>query len=329
MDPIADILETMQMTSVLCVRLDATAPWAFQREVQKSELAHSGRLDGLSDYAHVAMVSRGGCWMKMENEAKPYALTSGDCFLLAPGTSYALGDTPYTMPTNSIDDMMERGRTQSALSIGGGGASTTIICGSFRFKRLATKPLSMFLPRLILTRDDQTRSLTLSSTIQMLSSEMAGQRVGRSVAVTRLVDLLLINMIRAYVETAQGCPEGAWLHAIFDPKIGPALSLIHAHIAKPWTVEALASEAGMSRSAFAARFKELLGQPPLDYVAEWRMQKAAQRLSAGKPISETAKAVGYDSDAAFSKAFKRILGLSPRNYVGAVASERGTGFFAS
>ena len=106
------------------------------------------------------------------------------------------------------------------------------------------------------------------------------------------------------------------MHAIFDHKIGPALKAIHADVAKVWTVETLASEAGMSRSAFAARFKELLGQPPLDYVADWRMQKAIHQLSAGKSISEAAKSVGYDSDAGFSKAFKRILGTSPRNYAG-------------
>jgi AraC-like DNA-binding protein len=150
----------------------------------------------------------------------------------------------------------------------------------------------------------------------MLASEMAEQRPGSGVVVNRLTDVLLVKMIRAHVEmNPDSCLEGPWLRAIFDPKIGLALRAIHGKVDMAWTVEALASAAGMSRSAFAAHFKDLLGQPPLEYVADWRMQKAVQLLHRGKGISEAARSVGYESDAAFSKAFKRILGVTPSAYV--------------
>jgi len=198
MDPITDIVETMKITGAMCLRLEATAPWSLRRHGQNSEpLSTEMNSEGLTDYACLGMVSRGSCYLKIEGESKPTSLGGGDCFLLAPDVSCALSDTPYTVQTTSVEEMINHGRTQSVWSIGGGGASTTITFGLFRFKRAAIMPLSMLLPRLILVREDQTRTLALNSTIQLLNGEMSGQRIGWSVAVTRLTDLLLINMIRA------------------------------------------------------------------------------------------------------------------------------------
>ena len=124
-----------------------------------------------------------------------------------------------------------------------------------------------------------------------------------------------IQVLRAHIASGPERNKG-WLRAVFDPQMGTALSAIHDSVKTPWTVESLAEAAGMSRSAFAARFKELLGQTPLEYVTEWRMQKAMQLLQQrDKKLIDVARSVGYESDAAFSKAFKRVVGANPGEYI--------------
>jgi AraC-like DNA-binding protein len=141
---------------------------------------------------------------------------------------------------------------------------------------------------------------------------MTDQAPGSGIVANRLAEVLFIQTIRAHTASAADCSNPGWLRSIFDPQIGAALKSIHENVDHPWTVESLAEAAGMSRSAFAAHFKDLLGQAPLEYVTEWRMQKAVRLLQQpDKKLLEIAKRVGYESDAAFSKAFKRVLGVTP------------------
>ena len=152
--------------------------------------------------------------------------------------------------------------------------------------------------------------------MQALASEMAEQAPGSEVVATRLAEVLFIQALRAHIASGVGWRNKGWLRAIFDPQMGTALTAIHDSVNNPWTVESLAEAAGMSRSAFAARFKELLGQTPFEYVTEWRMQKAMQLLQLrDKKLIDVARSVGYESDASFSKAFKRVVGASPGAYV--------------
>jgi transcriptional regulator GlxA family with amidase domain len=166
-----------------------------------------------------------------------------------------------------------------------------------------------------LIKADQAQSLALHSTLRLLASEMSEPAPGAEVMVNRLADILFIQCVRAHIASgSENCKSG-WLRAIFDPKIGAALKAMHEQVENQWTVEGLASAAGMSRSAFALRFKELLRETPLEYLTNWRMYKATGFLQDGeKKLFEVAKSVGYDSDAAFSKAFKRVLGVAPREY---------------
>lgn len=175
--------------------------------------------------------------------------------------------------------------------------------------------MTQLLPSLILIKADQARTLALHTTLQLLASEMAEQAPGSEVAANRLAEVLFIQTLRAHIASgAESCKRG-WLPAIFDPQIGAALRSIHENVNSPWTVESLAAAAGMSWSAFAVRFKDLLGQTPVEYVTEWRMQKAIRLLQAeDKKLNEIAQPVGYESDAAFSKAFKRVVGMAPREY---------------
>jgi AraC-like DNA-binding protein len=183
------------------------------------------------------------------------------------------------------------------------------------FERASLKPITQLLPNFILIKADQARTLALHNTMQALASEMAEQAPGSEVVATRLAEVLFIQVLRAHIASEPERNKG-WLRGIFDPQVGAALSAVHDSVSKPWTVESLAAAATMSRSAFAVRFKELLGQTPLEYVTEWRMQKAMQLLQQrDKKLIDVARSVGYESDAAFSKAFKRVVGANPGEYL--------------
>jgi AraC-like DNA-binding protein len=183
------------------------------------------------------------------------------------------------------------------------------------FDRASLRPITQLLPSFILIKAEQARTLALHDTMRALASEMAEQVPGSEIVANRLAEVLFIQVLRAHIASGPERNKG-WLRAIFDPQMGTALSAIHDSVNTPWTVESLAGAAGMSRSAFAARFKDQLGQTPLEYVTEWRMQKAMQLLQQrDKKLIDVARSVGYDSDAAFSKAFKRVVGANPGEYL--------------
>lgn len=312
MDPITDIFATMHVAAVVNSRLEATAPWGLAHKAQ--EHAEHGSLDkkfSPFQLAHFAMVARGNCWLSVPDDGEPIPLTGGDCFLVAPGVSYALRDDPRT-PTRSFCSAVPTDGS-NVIRYGGGGAPTAIISGLLSFETPSLKLMTQLMPNLILIKADQPQSLALRSTLQMLATEMAESTPGSGVVANRLAEVLFIQTLRAHI-ACSSCQKG-WLRAIFDAQLGAALKAIHENVDAPWTVESLAAAANMSRSAFASRFKELLGQTPLEYVTEWRMQKAVQLLkSEDKKLADVAQSVGYESDAAFSKAFKRSLGLSPGEY---------------
>ena len=315
LDPITDIFRTMHVTAFGQHRLEATAPWGLITEKQTGTVTPSGKEISPTDLAHFAMLSRGNCWLSVEGIPEPIPLAGGDCFLLARGTSIVLRDSPRTRPRWSFNEIAARANSNVA-HYGGGGAPTTIVCGSFSFDRASLKPIAQLLPRFILIKGDQARALALHNTMQALASEMAEQAPGSEVVANRLAEVLFVQVLRAHIASGVECRNKGWLRAIFDPQMGTALSAIHDRVNTPWTVESLAESAGMSRSAFAARFKQLLGQTPLEYVTEWRMQKAMQLLQQrDKKLVDVARSVGYESDAAFSKAFKRVVGANPGEYL--------------
>jgi AraC-like DNA-binding protein len=315
LDPITDIFRTLHVTAFGQHRLEATAPWGLIREGQTEEkVTPSDKNISHTDLAHFAMLSRGNCWLSVEGIPEPIPLTGGDCILLARGTSFVLRDSPRTRPRRSFRELAPKDNS-SVIHYGGGGAPTTIVCGTLSFDRASLKPITQLLPSFILIKADQAHTLALQITMQALTSEMAEQVPGSEIVANRLAEVLFIQVLRAHIASGPERNKG-WLRAIFDPKMGTALSAIHDSVNMPWTVESMAEAAGMSRSAFAARFKELLGQTPLEYVTEWRMQKAMPLLQQrDKKLIDVARSVGYESDAAFSKAFKRVVGASPGEYL--------------
>jgi len=305
----------MQVTAFGLHRLEATAPWGVKQENEGEErVTPSGKKIPAADLAHFAMLSRGNCWLSVEGIEEPIPLTGGDCFLLARGTSIVLRDSPRTRPKWSFREIGARAQGNVAVC-GGGGAATTIVCGSLSFDRASLKPITQLMPNFILMKADQARTAALHNTVQALASEMAEQAPGSEVVATRLAEVLVVQLLRAHIASGPARNRG-WLRAVFDPQVGTALSAVHDKVNAPWTVESLAEAAGMSRSAFAARFKQLLGHTPLEYVTEWRMQKAMQLLQQrDKKLIDVARSVGYESDAAFSKAFKRVVGSNTGEYI--------------
>jgi transcriptional regulator GlxA family with amidase domain len=169
------------------------------------------------------------------------------------------------------------------------------------------------MPPLITARMDEDRSQILQSTLQLLALETAQPRRGAGVVISRLADILFVQAIRAYAQSPES--EVGWLGALNDRRLAPVFRALHSEVARAWTVDALAEAAGMSRSAFAARFKAQVGEAPLEYLTRWRMYRAGVQLRRGRlSIAEIAAEVGYESEAAFSKAFKRLNGVAPGEY---------------
>ena len=277
MDAITDFLSAVRVQGACYGRTQVTHSWAPRPET------------GL--YARFGLLSSGQAHLEVDL-AQPRQLSHGDFFLLAPGREYRLSTAGDAVPA-------------------------AIIAGRFSFDEAFAAPLTDFLPPLIFIRGDQPHILPLQKTLELLASEVDMSTPGSEVAVRRLADLLLIQAMRAHLaatERVEGEQTG-WLRALSDPHIGAALNSMHSRIEHPWTVASLASEAGMSRSAFAQRFKEMMSESPLGYLTRWRMYRGSDLLrESDRKLADVAQAVGYDSDGAFHKAFKRVLGVAPGEY---------------
>ena len=177
------------------------------------------------------MLSRGNCWLSVEGIPDPIPLTGGDCFLLAKGTSIVLRDSPRTRPRSTFREIGAKANGNVVL-YGGGGAPTTIVCGSLSFNRASLKPITQLLPSFILMKADEARTLALHNTVQALASEMAEQSPGSEVVATRLAEVLFIQVLRAHIASGPERNKG-WLRAVFDPQMGTALNAIHDSVKTP------------------------------------------------------------------------------------------------
>jgi AraC-like DNA-binding protein len=298
-DPITDIFTAMRVDSVVYGRIELTAPWGLRFEK--------------GDYACVGTVARGNAWLSVEGQAEPIALAGGDCFcLFAQSGQYTLGDHPRTLAANMQD--VAQTKCAGVIRYGGGGTLTTILGGKFTFDQANSKPLMDLMPSFIHVQNERVQALPLHQSLQLFAAEAAQSCLGSYLVLKRLADILLLQIIREYVSSST-CRETGWLRALSDPQIGGVLRSMHEKIEQPWTVGELATVAGMSRSAFALRFKEVVGETPLDYLTQWRVYRAAVLLKEGdRKLTEIARAVGYDSDASFNKTFKRIVGVTPGEY---------------
>jgi len=302
-DVLTDVLESIRVRSLVSGRFEFTAPWALRID--------SGRPGFL-------VVTRGTCWLEAD-DAVPVQLAGGAFVLLPRAPGYVIRDSRRTRPVSASELKKtcthHRGcQPGGVFQYGGGGALTTLVGGSFEAETGIGNPLLASLPSIIHVRSDQgTPVQWLESTLQFMSSEMASGQPGAATVVSRLADILFVQAVRAHL--AQSPERAGWLRALVDPQIGQALGAIHEQPGAPWTVESLAASVGMSRSAFAARFAQLVGEPPLTYLTRWRMTRASRLLLSGSTsIGRIASEVGYDAEAAFSKAFRRWNGRAPGTY---------------
>ena len=298
MDALTDILQDLRLSSSFYARSELRAPWGLAFSVK----------DGPS--FHVIITGR--CWLRLDGERMP--LEAGDLVLLPHGEEHQLADPPENEATQLSALPSERiGDKAALLCYGGDGEGALLICGGIRFAGPFANPFLDLLPRvLLLHRLEQRQEQTwLDTTLTLLGAEALSLRPGSTAVMTRLADILVLQTIRAWLESNMDNRSG-WLGALVDPDIGRVLALIHRRAEEPWTVDSLAKQVHLSRSVFAERFSQLVGMPPMQYVTRWPMSLATSWIrEEHMSASEVAHRLGYSSEAAFSRAFKRYLQVPP------------------
>jgi AraC-like DNA-binding protein len=292
-------MDAVRLRSRVFCRSELRAPWgmALQR----------------SDYAHFHVIERGGAWLRIEGR-DPVALAGGDLVVVPHGTGHTLTDSLATK-ARPLSEMAGRAASEGGCVVmrgGGDGAETQLVCGSFRFERRDAHPLVELLPPLIHLRPAENPAAEwLEATLRFLAWETREAKPGTETIVSRLTDVIFVQVLRAFTLSLPA-GRGGWLGALRDRPVGAALAHIHRSPERDWTNASLAEAVGLSRSRFAARFTALVGEPPLTYLSRWRLETAASLLQDGVlGLGEIAARVGYESEAAFSKAFRRRFGAPP------------------
>ncbi|HET9242161.1 MAG TPA: AraC family transcriptional regulator [Gaiella sp.] len=298
-DPLGEALHFLRMNGAFYCRSELTAQWGLT-------------LPPLEDYLWFHVVTAGGAWLETDG-AEATFLRPGELAVVPHGRGHALRSAPGVAAPAILE--LEREQVSDRYEIlvhGEGGPPTTLICGAVRFEHPVARNLVAALPPTIhVETPSSPQSEWLQSTLRLMAAEARQLRPGGEELITRLGDILVIQAIRSWIETDPAAHAG-WLGALRDRHIGHAITLIHRHPARDWTVASLARELAMSRSALAARFTELVGQPVMKYVTRWRMHLALNALREEEiTVAELANRLGYRSEAAFSRAFKRVIGASP------------------
>jgi AraC-like DNA-binding protein len=298
-DPIGEALHFLRMNGAYYSRSELTAPWGIT-------------MPPMPGYLWFHVVTSGRLWLETGEDEEGW-IQPGDFALVPHGDGHVLRSERGAPAPHILE--LEREPVSDRYEIirhGEGGTPTSLICGAVRFEHPAANNLIEILPSTVhIEASSSPRLEWMQSALRLMASEAAELRPGGEAVITRLGDILVIQAIRAWMESDPAAQRG-WLGALQDPQIGRAISHIHRDPARDWTVASLAQELAMSRSAFAARFTELVGEPVMTYVARWRMHVAVAALKEeGATVGQLADRLGYRSEAAFSRAFKRVIGVSP------------------
>jgi AraC-like DNA-binding protein len=298
-DPLGEALHFVHMSGVVYTRSEFTAPWGLE-------------LPPMPECLMFHVVTEGRCWLEVP-DADRRPLSPGEFALVPHGEGHRVASAPRAAAVRLFDLPREQvSERYEILRHGGGGARTTLICGAVRFDHPAARRLVGVLPS-VLTLDTWGSPYAewIQSTLRLMAAETKHLRPGGEAVITRLADILVVQVVRAWIMEDPAAQTG-WLGALRDRQIGRAISLMHRDPARDWSVASLAAEVAMSRSAFAARFTQLVGEPVMHYLARWRMQVALTQLREDDAtIAAVASRFGYDSEAAFSRTFKRLIGVSP------------------
>jgi AraC-like DNA-binding protein len=312
-DPLSDVLALLDLRAAAPARLEAGGRWALSFEGHR--------------HLKVGAVLAGACWLTA-GDAEPMRLTAGDCYLLASSHPYVVASDPAAEPVPSRAVLPSPWPGTAYYNLGPAGPEgpgpertdperTVLVSGSLSFDETAAALLLDHLPPSVRIAAGHRRAAVLRPVLELLGEETAAPAPGSATMRDHLTHILFVQALRTLLGPAAE-PDGpapGWLAALGDPAVGTALALMHQRPARRWTVAELAAAASMSRSSFAARFRTLVGQPPLAYLARWRAQLAARALrSTDRTVAAIAADLGWSSESAFSNAFKRGTGQSPAGY---------------
>ncbi len=299
MDPLSDVLSLLRPRTYLAGGFDVGGAWAVR----------FGLHDGVKCYA----VVHGACWLAVEGVAEAVRLKTGDCFILPKGWPFRLASDLSLEPVDALAALQATGvKGKGGIArLNGGGCC--IVGGYFAFAGNHAEILLGVLPPIVHLQKESDKT-ALRWSLERMMQELREPQPGGDLVAQQLAQMILVQALRLYL--TEGAKDGVgWLFALADNQMSTAIEAIHNDPAHRWTVEELAQRAGMSRSSFALRFKETVGESPMEYLTRWRMLKAGDRLqNSNESIAEIALSLGYESESAFSTAFKRVMGCSPRQY---------------
>src|SRR5688572_26257683 len=300
MDVLTDVLTTFELKGWLSSRRELVPPWRYDFATSKDSMFH--------------VLSFGGAYLQVEGAAEPIRVEDGDVVLFPTGHPHSLYDDPTSPLTRLVHLDYNPQRGHQVVDYEGEGPKLLMLCGAFHFEYPHDFPLLHHLPKLIHIPGAQGRmEQGFADIVRLIARESASQQPGTEVVLRRLTELLFIQVIRLWI-TQQAEASVAWVGALRDQPISAALGMIHQSPESKWTVKELADAAALSRSAFSARFTELVGEPPMTYLTRWRMLRATRLLKNEVRMETIAELLGYTSEVAFRKAFKREIGIPPAQY---------------
>ncbi len=305
MDALSYMLATVQLRTAIYATVWLRPPWGVRIPPARAAAFHA--------------VIAGQCWFRLDNDEPPTALGPGDVVVLPHGDEHVFCDD-LRSPVRTIDlssmTLSEHIPRPPRDASANDPAATTVLCGHFWFEDETANPLVAMLPPLLRFRSAASGPPRgwLEPMLQFVALETDHRTPGGDAVLARLSDVIVIQAIRAHLAELPLRGQG-WLHALADQQLGAALALIHEHPEMTWTIERLASDVGLSRSSFALRFTEVVGEAPLQYITRWRMHHAQRLLRASNAsLTEVAEHVGYATEPAFSRAFKRWSGVAPGEF---------------
>lgn len=297
-DPLGQALQLLRLSGTLYCDAWLSDPWGIE-------------IPPLSGVMNVDLVTEGSCWIELEGQ-QPQKLTRGSLVLLPHGRRHVLRGRPGDAVTRLEHiPVRKSGERHEHMVFGGNGRTTRISYFGVRYDARLADRLVRVLPPLLHLETGNAAQHWLQGTVRLIEQEAREQHAGHDIIITRLADILVIQAIRGWLETLRG-EERGWIAALHDRKVGKALSLMHRQPAHDWRIDTLARMIGMSRSAFAARFTEMVGESVMQYLTTLRMQLAYHDLrETNDTLASIAERAGYASEPTFHRAFKREIGLSP------------------
>ncbi len=310
MDALSDVLRLVRLAGGVYQQAEFTAPWCLEGKLRPH---HLGPM--LHSSEHVIIyhyVLEGSVWVKIK-DLDPQFYEAGQVIIMPHNDLHRLGSALDIEPGSKseiVETPHRLGLTK--MEYGGGGTATKLICGYLGCDKLEASPLLTSLPPIISfdARKGDAADWIMTS-FRFAAEEAAAGKPGGDVILARISELLFVEAVRRYAESLPEDERG-WLAGLRDKKISKALALIHADCGFPWTVDLLATECALSRSAFADKFSRILGETPMQYLGHWRLQVADRRLKDRQAtIADIASDVGFGSEAAFSRAYKKHFGAPP------------------